>query len=372
MKRTPHFASAQPAVNLKSHEATSINPAYLNLTESKTTIQLARTTPYIWALTGENHVVLGVERPWDHPDAFVSGCEATLQKIHDAAIESLQSSFKEQAPTRDYLEEKCGLGHPTLSTPYATRSGDMVYGQGKIFIAGQLSYDEKSDAWVLSDKSGRFYRVQGRNVAGIEYLLGFVAGIISKKINCRVVPQMEEDKLNPEALWKKTNKKNADKSLLWRMFNIIGKVYKHVMTEIETSERMVGMLHAELSRIEEQMLSDPLKFKEKQAIISAIRFFRELVKQEENPEIYDELNLQIRYMIKSIFRNTGDSKKTPSISSGAQKKPLPEKVDELSGNRFAFLAAHSKIRSVSMKGVTIKIKRDRQGAHQQASLHLKP
>ncbi|OGT43851.1 MAG: hypothetical protein A3F13_05600 [Gammaproteobacteria bacterium RIFCSPHIGHO2_12_FULL_40_19] len=339
MKRIPFFASAQPATKLRAHEIIAINPGYVDLTFLKT-VRLDQSTPYIWVLTADNHIILGIERPWDHPSAFVPGSETELNKIRANAIKMLELSLQDQAPTPEYLEEKCGLGHPTLSAKF-TPSGDIDHAGGKAFIAGALTYDTQSKAWLLNNKSGRFYKVQGKNVAGIEYLLGLVAAKVSEKINDSVTAQMEKDKLDPAALWEKTNRKdkNAEKSLPWRMFNIIGKVYKHIETDDKKKKFVSSTLESELLRIEGEMLKKQLEFSEKDAVVAAIRYFRQLSRKEENPEIQDELNIQIRYMINSIFRNNSEPKKSHAAFKSKQQNIEPPKQGALvSENRFTLLA----------------------------------
>lgn len=95
-----------------------------------------QTVRYLWVVTDEGELVVGVEDALNNPDAFEPGQVAYL---------------KGQA---------ADLGHPTLAADFVENDGRTVPGQGR--IGGELFYQNGS--WAINNASGRYSKDRTENM----------------------------------------------------------------------------------------------------------------------------------------------------------------------------------------------------------------
>lgn len=141
---TPEITATMPH-RVKRAEAMMINPGWTCLDDGeKFTPQHGVT--YLWVLTDEDKIVVGVENPWNQLNAFDPSVHDYLMKI---------KKWYETVKT----EQDGYGGHPTLAGKF-TPSGELYNSVGKAKIGGELAYSEHepSPRLILTNKSGRFGR----------------------------------------------------------------------------------------------------------------------------------------------------------------------------------------------------------------------
>ncbi len=135
---------SRPPTRVKPNEVAYLNPGWTDITychENGTDIpEFAPGEMYLWVLTGDDHLVIGIENAWKQPGA-----------LKEHALE---------AGISKYLEAKGKAGHPTL-TPKWNKDGSISDEPGQAAIGGELNY--VSGQWVIDNNSGRY----GSATAGV-------------------------------------------------------------------------------------------------------------------------------------------------------------------------------------------------------------
>jgi hypothetical protein len=130
---------------------TRLNPAWTDITQAKRDDPGYRFEPvqsvrYDWLLTHPaNHIVVGLEKPWEHPEAF--GCRGN---------EPWWLRYAQE------MEEAGRTGHPTLSATFSRPDeGGAVSSGGQAIIGGELVY-QNAGRWLINNNSGRFGVIRQR------------------------------------------------------------------------------------------------------------------------------------------------------------------------------------------------------------------
>jgi hypothetical protein len=129
---------------------TRLNPAWTDLTAnpigSRTySFGAVQSVRYDWVLTSPDlHLVVGLEKPWEHPEAF--GFHENDRYWRQIAAE---------------MESSGRTGHPTLVCSFAAvdpahpeRAGG-IESTGLGLIGGELVY-QNAGSWLINNNSGRF------------------------------------------------------------------------------------------------------------------------------------------------------------------------------------------------------------------------
>lgn len=132
---------------IKKQEEASINYAYTNLTQAFNDFA-SKFTPvegvrYLWVYTEKKEIIIGIEEPWNYPQAFID-----TKKLKDCQF------FHEKIKP---LKLNNKLGHPTLTIIFDEKNGTIQDSQtqvGKALIGGELIFVDKK--WKLDNNSGRF------------------------------------------------------------------------------------------------------------------------------------------------------------------------------------------------------------------------
>lgn len=128
-------------------EPTRLNPAWTDLTANPIrsatfSFEPVQSVRYDWVLTSpELHLVVGLEKPWDHPEAFgFRGSEPVWKRI----AADMKASGRS--------------GHPTLVCSFAAAGGERpgaIESTGLGLIGGELVY-QNAGTWLINNNSGRF------------------------------------------------------------------------------------------------------------------------------------------------------------------------------------------------------------------------
>lgn len=128
-------------------EPTRLNPAWTDLTESPIgsptfSFRPVQTVRYDWVLTSPAlHLIVGLERPWDHPEAFgFRSGDPVWRRIATA------------------MEESGRSGHPTLVCSFGNVDANPlghIESTGLGLIGGELVY-QNDGRWLINNNSGRF------------------------------------------------------------------------------------------------------------------------------------------------------------------------------------------------------------------------
>lgn len=131
----PKFNTRDPAY-VKDNERGYLNPGYTDLTDCfEKHIAPPRFVPgqmYLWVLTGDDHLVIGLENAWKQGGALDTDLERGIS---------------------NYLESKGKAGHPTL-TPRWNDDGSVSDDPGQACIGGELNFTDGH--WVIDNNSGRY------------------------------------------------------------------------------------------------------------------------------------------------------------------------------------------------------------------------
>jgi hypothetical protein len=146
---TPPITPIYPK-NVKRAEAMMINPGWTCL-DLGMRFEPQDGVTYLWVLTDDDRLVVGVENPWTQLNAFEPEVHAYLQEIHN---------WYQRAENKT---EKDGYGgHPTLAGKFA--GGDLYNSIGQAKIGGELYFSTTRDPadtpkrLIITNKSGRFGR----------------------------------------------------------------------------------------------------------------------------------------------------------------------------------------------------------------------
>lgn len=180
----------KPQRNEQAIPPARLNPAWTDLTENpigSRTFSFApvRSVRYDWVLTSPDlHLVVGLEKPWEHPEAFgFHSGDRVWKKI----ASDMQSAGR--------------TGHPTLVCNFAAidpshpeRAG-AIESTGLGLIGGELVYQD-SGTWLINNNSGRFGVVRkltdenyDQHVQRINAILSFVATKFHHEGGLRVITQ---------------------------------------------------------------------------------------------------------------------------------------------------------------------------------------
>jgi hypothetical protein len=133
---------------LKDTEKDRINPAFVNLTAGDKFYPHEEIV-YLWAYNANKELAVGIEYPWQHPEAF----DLDLGNDNERAVWELIS---EQLQTLiEGIIKHYGFGHPTLAANFDEEGSISVH---LAHLGGELKYVEGE--WVIDNKSGRFGRYE--------------------------------------------------------------------------------------------------------------------------------------------------------------------------------------------------------------------
>lgn len=131
----PRFNGRGPTL-VKSNERGYLNPGYTDLTDLFIQgVPPPKFVPgqmYLWVLTEDDHLVIGLENAWRQGGALDTDLEKGISR---------------------YLASKGKAGHPTL-TPKWNDDGTVSDDPGRGVIGGELNF--QSGQWVIDNNSGRY------------------------------------------------------------------------------------------------------------------------------------------------------------------------------------------------------------------------
>ena len=138
---------------VKTSELTMINPVWIDIlanpeefTQIKE-IEAFKDVVFLWVLREDGKVIVGIEEPWRFPEAFDPS-------LHDT-LEEMKKYFEEN---KKFFERDGSGGHPTLAAWFADDGSSSCYA-GSAYIGGELKFNKNSGKWELSNRSGRFGRI---------------------------------------------------------------------------------------------------------------------------------------------------------------------------------------------------------------------
>jgi len=138
---------------VKTSELTMINPVWIDILANPeefgqiTEIEAFKDVVFLWVLREDGRVIVGIEEPWKFPEAFDPSLHATLEKMKEY--------FEEN---KKYFERDGSGGHPTLAAWFADDGSSSCYA-GAAYVGGELRFNKQSGKWELSNRSGRFGRI---------------------------------------------------------------------------------------------------------------------------------------------------------------------------------------------------------------------
>lgn len=131
------------ANNIRAGEINRINPGYTNLSTAEKFLPIKGVT-YIWLLTSQEELIVGIEEPWNHLNAFaLSHDNHSVEQI----VNQLRAPSAEQADTWKF-------GHPTLTATFD--DAGVVKEEGVGLIGGEFYFSEKENEWIVNNFSGRY------------------------------------------------------------------------------------------------------------------------------------------------------------------------------------------------------------------------
>ena len=138
---------------VKTSELAIINPVWIDIlanpeefTQIKE-IEAFQDVVFLWVLREDGKVIVGIEEPWRFPEAFDPSLKDPLEKMKEY--------FEEN---KKFFEKDGSGGHPTLAAWFADDGRSSCYA-GAAYIGGELKFNKSSGKWELSNKSGRFGRI---------------------------------------------------------------------------------------------------------------------------------------------------------------------------------------------------------------------
>ena len=147
----------EPIKELRDTEKERVNPSYTNLLDFNG--PLVPSVIYLWVLNSKHEIIIGIENPWRHPEAFGFDVSHPIDK------ELWRKIAAQLETTSDDPSAHTGFGHPTLA-PAFTDSG--IVNIGTAYLGGELRFED--DKWILNNRSGRYGRVREEDSDTIEQI----------------------------------------------------------------------------------------------------------------------------------------------------------------------------------------------------------
>jgi hypothetical protein len=196
---------------VKPWEEGRLNPAYCQIT-SDLDVHLIPSVPYIWVLTSENQLILGVEEPWNYPEAFhinvsrpqdaqvwmnlvskmkLSLIDRSTVSALMTATSSLVNGVVSISPSPESVCFERRLGHPTIAVRFSdhlSTCGTMTPEPCR--LGGDLYCD--NGQWVINNRSGRYgckHESSLEHQEQIEQTLIYASEILQRK-RIPVVPRL--------------------------------------------------------------------------------------------------------------------------------------------------------------------------------------
>lgn len=125
-----------------------INPGYSNLSIERKFTPVVGTT-YIWILTSKAELIIGIEEPWSHSNAFaINNDNQAERSLFEQILNQLRAPAGVPADTWKF-------GHPTLTANF-NKAGEIV--EDAAYIGGEFSFNAESNVWIVNNLSGRYGR----------------------------------------------------------------------------------------------------------------------------------------------------------------------------------------------------------------------
>lgn len=169
------------------HGTVRPNPLLTNLDEVPPTLLTAdRGAAWLYVVTEDGDIALGTEN--------VTGVMG--EEEFRTLLEGVQRAEPDMTPQR-LRELLDGVGHTGVVVQFG-RDGDSLVGLGR--VAGEFAWNEKSGAWTVNDKSGRYMSAKVRPGLTAEKSAQWLANVASRfsdrlGVEVRPVPYKER----PEA-----------------------------------------------------------------------------------------------------------------------------------------------------------------------------
>ena len=148
---------------IKPSEQDRINPAYCNIS-AMGRFDPVRTVKYIWALTKNNEIIIGIDKPWEYPQAFqIDISKPEQKKLWENIVSQLKKGLLLE---NDDCLPKAAIGHPTIVVHFKT--DENIVGAvipGECVLGGDLYFNNDHNCWILNNRSGRFGR---KNASGLD------------------------------------------------------------------------------------------------------------------------------------------------------------------------------------------------------------
>ena len=192
---------SSPKKPVNEPEKSRINAAYMNITTSSEKFVPVKGVTYLWIYKppekpdDEKEIIIGIERPWEYPQAF--GMKASDEKWKILAKQ---------------LQEADELGHVTLAATFDSK-GAAQPELSKAYIGGELRY--KSDGhWQMDNSSGRFGDLKGISLEQVRELVNEAAIHFEKATGIQpkvyVRPPKTDDYKRYKGIWKTDTKGKDD------------------------------------------------------------------------------------------------------------------------------------------------------------------
>lgn len=206
--RNKIFDSIFSLKDIKPSEQGRINPAYCNIS-AVGRFDPIETVMYIWALTENNEIIIGIDKPWEYPQAFNIDIHIPEQQaLWDViAAQFKEGLFSDSPPMSDSSDgsspndslSKATIGHPTIVVHFETdenKVGTVI--PGRCVLGGDLYYNENE--WILNNRSGRFGRKNEtgvKNQQKVEHMLRYAAQQFTA-LGLHVTPRLYFHQVDPE------------------------------------------------------------------------------------------------------------------------------------------------------------------------------
>ena len=155
-ERKEIFDSIFSLKDIKPSEQDRINPAYCNISAIGR-FDPVKTVKYIWALTKDGEIIIGIDKPWEYPQAFQIDIRKPEQKkLWDEIVIQLKKGLLLKS---DDSLPKAAIGHPTIVVHFQTEDhkvGTVI--PGECVLGGDLYFNSDQNSWILNNRSGRFGR----------------------------------------------------------------------------------------------------------------------------------------------------------------------------------------------------------------------
>jgi len=301
---TPH--------KLRPQEEERINPGYINITKGDAFTPVANVL-YIWIYTAEKELIVGVKKPWMHPEAFFNA----------NALEEITSKDWWKKTSKDW-EEAGRIGHPTLSDAFE-QTGEASPQKSRVLIGGKIILNEDNTIGIYN-KSGRFGNVKNDPIDAL-YLLHEIKDLFAKAIRIQAKFNIKLVLKNPKVdylpsyykIWEKSNDELSSALSLLRSYlesNAASDAGKRVTQEMlnhhspDSISMLINYFEPHLTTLDDEELKNRLNF-----IAGQTNYFSDTATSFENAQSSESNEDLSFYGSKALLFMPFQKELTPEISN---------------------------------------------------------